>query len=93
MSWYNAKYTNGHGEYEVTFGTKYPDRAKAVEKVCRVVIDKEVKHPDDISVVVRCKDCEKYNPGTQCCKFWPDEGYRHPDHFCAEGKRRNATDE
>ena len=38
--------------------------------------------------VVRCKNCRKYDLETQCCKFWPDEGYRHPDHFCAEGERR-----
>lgn len=43
--------------------------------------------------VVRCRDCDRYDKETHCCKFWPDEGYRHPDHFCAEGKRRDATDE
>jgi len=37
--------------------------------------------------IVRCKNCRKYDLETQCCKFWPDEGYRHPDHFCAEGER------
>lgn len=39
--------------------------------------------------VVRCKNCREYDTETQCCKFWPDEGYRHPEHFCAEGKRRD----
>lgn len=43
----------------------------------------------EVELVVRCKDCRKYDTETQCCKFWPDEGYRHPDHFCAEGKRRD----
>lgn len=42
----------------------------------------------DAVPVVRCKDCRRYNRQTLCCKYWPDEGYRHPDHFCAEGKRR-----
>ncbi len=39
--------------------------------------------------VVQCKGCRKYDTETQCCKFWPDEGYRHPDHLCAEGERRD----
>ena len=38
--------------------------------------------------VVRCKDCRYYNQETLCCTFWPDEGYRAPDHYCAEGERR-----
>lgn len=47
-------------------------------------------NPVDIMRVVRCEDCRKYNLETQCCKFWPDEGYRNPDHFCAEGQRKNG---
>ncbi len=58
MSWWNAKYTNGNGDNEITFGSKYYERAKAVEKVCQAVIDKKVKTPDDVAVVVRCKDCK-----------------------------------
>lgn len=60
MSWWNAKYTNGNGDNEITFGSKYYDRAKAVEKVCHAVIDKKIKTPDDVAVVVRCKDCKHY---------------------------------
>lgn len=48
MSYWNAKHTNDHGEYEVTFGTKYRDRARAVEKVCQAVIDMKVKSPEDV---------------------------------------------
>lgn len=51
MSWWRAKYKNDHGEYEITFGSKYYERAKAVEKVCQAVIDKAVKTKDDIAVV------------------------------------------
>ena len=29
MSWWRAKYKNDHGEYEITFGSKYRERAKA----------------------------------------------------------------
>lgn len=43
MSWWNAKYTNGNGDNEITFGSKYYERAKAVEKVCQAVIDKKSK--------------------------------------------------
>ena len=63
MSWWNAKYKNNHGEYEITFGTKYYERAKAVEKVCKAVIDNVVKTPDDVQCVVRCREC----------KYWGDE--------------------
>ena len=42
----------------------------------------------DAVPVVRCKDCRRYNRQSLCCKYWPDEGYRNPEHFCAEGERR-----
>lgn len=48
----------------------------------------EIQITRKTDLVVQCKNCRKYNPETQCCTFWPDQGYRHPDHFCAEGKRR-----
>lgn len=51
MSWWRAKYKNDHGEYEITLGSKYYERAKAVEKTCQAVIDKVVKTKDDIAVV------------------------------------------
>ena len=58
MSWWNAKYTNGDSDNEITFGSKYYERAKAVEKICQAVIDKKVKTPDDVAVVTRCKGCK-----------------------------------
>ena len=58
MSWWNAKYTNNNGEYEITFASKHYEKAKAVEKVCGAVVDKAVKAPLDVEVVVRCKDCK-----------------------------------
>ena len=42
----------------------------------------------DAVSVVRCLECGHYNPEAKLCKFWPDEGYRDPDHFCGEGDRR-----
>lgn len=88
MSWWNAKYTNGNGDNEITFGSKYYERAKAVEKVCQAVIDKKVKTPDDVAVVTRCKDC-KHLYGTLCtvCGLLP----RKPDDFCSYGKPKEAT--
>jgi hypothetical protein len=85
MSWWNAKYTNGDGDNEITFGSKYYERAKAVEKVCQDVIDKKVKTPDDVAVVVRCKDC-KHEFGGSCviCGFQS----RKPEDFCSYGKRK-----
>lgn len=48
MSWWNAKYKNGHGEYEITFGSKDYEKTKAVEKLCQAIIDQRVKSPDDL---------------------------------------------
>lgn len=41
MSYWNAKYTNDYGEYEITFASKDPTLTKAVEKVCQAIIDAE----------------------------------------------------
>ena len=87
MSWWNAKYTNGNGDNEITFGSKYYERAKAVEKVCQAVIDKKVKTPDDVEVVVRCKTCE-HEFGGSCiiCGFQK----RKPEDFCSYGGRKET---
>lgn len=89
MSWWNAKYTNGNGDNEITFGSKYYERAKAVEKVCQAVIDKKIKTPDDVAVVVRCKDC-KHEFGGSCiiCGFQK----RKPEDFCSYGERKDDAD-
>lgn len=89
MSWWNAKYTNGNGDNEITFGSKYYEQAKAVEKVCQAVIDKKVKTPDDVAVVVRCKDC-KHEFGGSCilCGFQK----RKPEDFCSYGERKDKED-
>ena len=42
----------------------------------------------DAVEVVRCKKCDWYREEDETCGFWPDEGYRDPNHFCSEGKRR-----
>ena len=88
MSWWNAKYTNGNGDNEITFGSKYYERAKAVEKVCQAVIDKKVKTPDDVAVVVRCKGC-KHEFGGSCiiCGFQK----RKPEDFCSYGERKDGA--
>lgn len=96
MSWYNAKYTNGNGDNEITFGSKYYERARAVEKVCQAVIDKKVKTPDDVEVVVRCKGCLHYDMGV-CLKIYSDGNVhpeawqpRKPEDFCSYGERKEA---
>lgn len=98
MSWWNAKYTNGNGDNEITFGSKYYERAKAVEKVCQAVIDKKVKTPDDVEVVVRCKGCKHYDMGV-CLKIYSDGNVhpeawqrRKPDDFCSYGERKDGAD-
>lgn len=104
MSWWNAKYTNGDGDNEITFGSKYYERAKAVEKVCQAVIDKKVKTPDDVAVVVRCKDCKHYRnypnglcylhtePKTNARGYSGEAVCVEPDDFCSYGERKDGGD-
>jgi hypothetical protein len=98
MSWWNAKYTNGNGDNEITFGSKYYERAKAVEKVCQAVIDKKVKTPDDVAVVVRCKDCkyriykdmgEEIGEIGGCALF---NCAMTNDDFCSYGEKKDGGD-
>jgi len=42
----------------------------------------------DAVPVVRCKDCKWYREESEACGFWPDEGYRDPEHFCGEGRSK-----
>lgn len=53
MSWWNAKYKNNHGEYEITFGSKDYEKTRAVEKLCQAIIDKKVKSVEDLMPVLR----------------------------------------
>ena len=98
MSWWNAKYTNNDGEYEITFASKDYEKAKAVEKVCCAVMDKAVKSPLDVEVVVRCKDCKHYDLGV-CLKIYSDGNMhteswqsRRPEDFCSYGEKRRGKD-
>lgn len=63
MSWWNAKYKNDHDEYEITFGSKYKEKTKIVEKVCKWIIDKLVQSEDDIAIVRHgpCPYCDAKN--------------------------------
>lgn len=91
MSWWNAKYTNGDGDNKITFGSKYYERAKAVEKVCQAVIDKKVKTPDDVAVVVRCKDCKHhYDCGVHFCNRLGMDCPDDSDFFCSYGEPKNG---
>lgn len=44
----------------------------------------------DAVVVIRCKNCGWYELECESCGFWPDEGYRDPEHYCGEGKPRET---
>lgn len=95
MSWWNAKYTNGNGDNEITFGSKYYERAKAVEKVCQAVIDKKVKTPDDVAVVVRCKDCKhswEDLGGLTCSHGVCVDCNVLGDFYCSYGERKDGAD-
>ena len=105
MSWWNAKYTNNNGEYEITFASKDYEKAKAVEKVCCAVMDKAVKSPLDVEVVVRCRECK--HRSTEDCPMYFHSSYWHEgyeeyvdddtdhtedDYFCQEGERKEGAD-
>ena len=98
MSWWNAKYTNNDGEYEIAFASKDYEKAKAVEKVCCAVMDKDVKSPMGVEAVVRCRECNHYEMGV-CLKIY-DDGLasryawqeRKPDDFCSYGEKRRDKD-
>ena len=60
MSWWKYKGKNDHGEHEITFASQQVQKVKAVEKVCCEIIGMAVKTPEDIAVVVRCKDCRHF---------------------------------
>ena len=66
--------------------------------MCQAVIDKKVKTPDDVAVVVRCKDCKHYDMGV-CLKIYSDGNVhsaawqsRRPDGFCSYGERKDCGD-
>ena len=87
MSWYNTKYKNDNGEYELNTGTLDYEQAKAIEKVCRAVIDGEVKSPDDVAVVVRCRECKMFN--TYNCPMYETNV---ANDFCSYGERKEGAD-
>lgn len=96
MSWWNAKYKNNDGEYEITFASKDYEKAKSVEKVCCAVMDKVVKSPLDVEVVVRCRECMHYEMGA-CLKIYDDGAAsryawqeRKPDDFCSYGEKEGG---
>ena len=98
MSWWNAKYTNNDGEYEIAFASKDYEKAKAVEKVCCAVMDSAVKSPLDVEVVVRCKECKHYDLGV-CLKIYSDGNMhteawqsRRPEDFCSYGELKEGAD-
>ena len=103
MSWWNAKYTNNDGEYEITFASKDYEKAKAVEKVCCAVMDKAVKSPFDVEVVVRCRECKHWKPsGSKAGNSFSDmeyiggceftNYYRRESDFCSYGERKEGAD-
>ena len=71
MSYWNAKYKNDYGEYEITFASKQKEETQAVEKLCQAIIDKMVKSADDVAIarhgrwemtsdgVARCTACKR----------------------------------
>jgi len=85
MSWWNAKYKNNHDEYEITFGSKYREKTKIVEKVCKAIIDKTVQSEDDIAIVRHGRwenDPKISKDHKQCtaCKY--DFARLFPDNYC-----------
>lgn len=88
MSYWDAKYPNDCGEYEITFGSKSRETTRAVEKVCAAVIDGLVESPDDVEIVVRANWVRRSNqiwcshcgdaPIDETYNWWPRETPRCP---------------
>lgn len=81
MSWWNAKYKNDHDEYEITFGSRYREKTKIVEKVCKAIIDKKVQSEDDIAIVRHGRwkiSCDGYYPYCSVCREEPKGGTMTP---------------
>ena len=97
MSWWNAKYKNNYGEYEIAFASKDYEKAKAVEKVCCAVMDRAVKSPMDVEVVVRCRECKyrKYDDIFRMiwCNHDPYTKRVKQDDFCSYGEKEGADNE
>lgn len=49
MSYWNAKYTNALGEYEITFASKSYEKTKVIEKVCQAVLDDRIQSVEDLN--------------------------------------------
>ena len=101
MSWWNAKYTNNNGEYEITFASKDYEKAKAVEKVCCAVMDGAVKSPMDVEVVVRCRECKHHyweqepchGKSVHYCKLPYMRGVEvFKEFFCYYGERKEGAE-
>lgn len=60
-----------------------PEMAGAVARAAEMI--GEMSTVDAVKVV-RCHKCKWYNADDELCRFWPDEGYRDPEHFCGEGE-------
>ena len=53
MSWWRARYKNDHGEYEITFASKYYEKTKAVERFCQAIIDKKIDIDNATAILER----------------------------------------
>lgn len=96
MSWWNAKYKNDHGEYEITFGSRDYEKTKVVEKVCQAIIDKRINTDnaaDFVELILKAGSCEgciyshrKRPQKCSCCR-------RNRDlKDCYERREENAAD-
>ena len=70
-----------------TCASKDYEKAKAVSKVCCAVMDKAVKSPLDVEVVVRCKDC-KHRFKDSWCEYADDDD----NFYCARGERKEGAE-
>lgn len=79
MSYWNAKYRNALGEYEITFASKSYEKTKVVEKICQAVMDDRIRTPEELESKLRvfksnriesdtvkgCEWCESLNKKTE----------------------------
>lgn len=96
MTNYDTFYKDENGEYRVVFTSDDREKAKAVEKVCRAVIDGEVETEDDVEPVryaaierdgsrCSCSNCDALLTNAQYYRYCPNVAED-------SSRRKNETD-
>lgn len=79
MDTWNAKYKNKWNEYDVKFCSDDYEKAKAVEMVCRYIMDGEITSRSDVAPVRR-GHWKRDRENRPICSECAEEPYRNGDY-------------